>query len=86
VATDADLEAIEAFAERKATLALILAICGFVLLPVIASVFALVVAHQAHRMFRSHPELGGDRHVIVAMVLGWAGLAFGVAALIYAIA
>jgi hypothetical protein len=67
---DADEEAIEAFADQKATLAMLLAVCGFVLLPVIASLFAVVVAHQAHRMIRGHADYRGGGQVIAAMVLG----------------
>ena len=84
VTVDADADATEAFAQRKATTALILAACGFVLLPVIASVFALIAAHQARGMLRDHPGHPAATQAKAAMVLGWLGLAFGTAALIYA--
>ncbi|MDA0170069.1 hypothetical protein OJ998_13310 [Solirubrobacter taibaiensis] len=73
----------EEFAQRKETMALVLAIGG-VLLPVIASAFALLVAYQARGIYREHPEYSGSGLVVPAIVLGWAGLAFGIAAVVYA--
>jgi len=79
-----DAESLEAFAHRKATTAFILAICSFVLCPFVAAVGAVIVGHQARRMYRDHPELPANSLVLPALVLGWLGVAFGIAALIYA--
>ena len=78
-----DQESIEAFADQKATLALILAVCGFFLLPFIASLGAVVVAHQARRMTRGYPDYPRRGLVTAAMVFGYIGLVYGVAALVY---
>lgn len=79
----ADAETLEAFANRKVTSALILAACSFFLCPLVAALGAVVVAHQAQRLYREHPELTRNGGLPIAIALSWAGVAFGIAAVIY---
>jgi hypothetical protein len=83
VAVNPDLEA---FAHRKAVLAIVLAAAGFVILPVISSVFAVIVAHQARRMYRAHPEYRDPDLAFAAIVISWVGLVVAVALMTYIVA
>jgi hypothetical protein len=83
VSIPADDESLEALANQKAVMALILSICGFLLLPLIASVMAVLVAHTARRMSRGHPEFTASSVSLAAMIFGYIGLAYGLGALVY---
>jgi hypothetical protein len=63
-----------AYAQRMAVCALVLAACGFLVLPVISSVLAVVLAHVARRMYRAHPDYGRGDVALAALVLGWIGV------------
>ena len=81
--TTTDEQSIAVIADQKATLALLLAASGFIVLPVIASLFAVIVAHQTRRMMRGRPPHTRAGQVVAAMVMGYVGLAAGLAAVVY---
>ncbi len=56
---------------RRATVALILGAAGFVTIPVVVSVIAIVVANQALREIAADPELAGEQRARVGRVLGY---------------
>jgi uncharacterized protein DUF4190 len=56
--------------DEAAVAALVLAIAGYIALPVIPSVMAIWIGLHAHRRIRATPGLGGDRLALAAVVLG----------------
>ena len=74
---------LDAFVEQKASMAWTLAIFGFTLLPVISSVFAIIVAHQGRGMIREQPWHPAAAQLTKALALGYAGLVVGTGVLIY---
>ena len=66
--SDRELEI--AAAQRKATAALILSICGVVLVPVLCSVMGILFGLQAHRRLKAYPEATGGGQALAAIGLG----------------
>ena len=67
----------------KAVASLVCGIGGFVLLPVVLSVLALVFGHQARREIRERPGEGGEGLATAGIVLGWIGVALGAVAIVF---
>jgi len=59
-----------------AVAALACGIAGLTLLPVLASIAAVVLGIMARDELRRDPTLGGDGMATAGLVLGWIGVAF----------
>ena len=54
---------------------LILGIAGFVVIPVVPSILAVVFGRRAQEELRRDPTVGGDGLATAGIVLGWVALA-----------
>jgi hypothetical protein len=66
----------------KAVVSLALGVAGFVVLPVVCSVLAIILGSQAKHEIQENPRLGGDGMARAGVILGWVGLVFSVVALL----
>ena len=66
----------------KAVASLALGVAGFVLLPVVCSVLAIILGSQAKHEIEADPRLGGEGMARAGVILGWIGLVFSVLALV----
>jgi hypothetical protein len=64
----------QAAAERKASAALILAVLGVILVPILCSALAVVFGIQASRALTSFPAANGGGRALAAIYVGAAGL------------
>lgn len=63
---------------RRATVALILGAAGFVTVPLVVSVIAIVVANGALAEIEADPSLGGAQRARIGRLLGWIGITIAV--------
>ncbi len=67
----------------KAVASLALGVAGFVVVPVVCSVLAIILGSQAKREIEADKRLGGESMARAGVILGWVGLVFvGVALLV----
>ncbi|HEV8451763.1 MAG TPA: DUF4190 domain-containing protein [Gaiellales bacterium] len=66
----------------KAIASLVLGIGGFVILPVVLSILAIVFGRSAKREIAERPGLGGAGLATAGIVLGWIGVALTVLAVL----
>jgi Domain of unknown function (DUF4190)/zinc-ribbon domain len=66
----------------KAVASLALGVAGFVVVPVVCSVLAIILGSQAKHEIEANPRLGGDGIARAGVILGWVGLVFSVVALV----
>jgi len=59
---------------------LVLGIAGFVVLPLVPSILAIVFASKARDEIRANPSIGGDGLATAGNVLGWIGFVMSVVA------
>jgi hypothetical protein len=59
----------------KAIASLILGIGGFLILPIVLSVLAIILGRSAKREIAERPGLGGEGLATAGIVLGWCGVA-----------
>ena len=69
-----------------AVVSLVFGLLGWTVVPVLASVVAVVTGHMARSEIRRDPSLEGDAFALVGLVLGWAMLAFALLAILVLIA
>ena len=71
---------------RTSALAIISLVCGilgWVALPFIASVVAIVTGHMARTEIRRDPSMDGDGMAVAGLVLGWVMVGIGLAVLAF---
>ena len=61
----------------KAIASLILGVGGFLIIPIVLSVLAIILGRSAKREIAERPGLGGEGLASAGVVLGWIGIAFG---------
>jgi uncharacterized membrane protein len=66
----------------KAIASLVLGIGGFVILPLVLSILAIVLGRSAKREIAERPGLGGGGLATAGIVLGWIGVALTVVAVL----
>jgi hypothetical protein len=69
----------------KAIASLALGVAGFILVPVVCSVLAIILGSQAKREIEADPRLGGEGLARAGVILGWVSLVFTVVALVLVI-
>ena len=67
----------------KAVAAAVLGVAGFLVLPIVCSILAIVLAGQARREIADDPRLGGAGLATTGLVLGWLGLVLGVLGMLF---
>jgi hypothetical protein len=67
----------------KAIASLVLGIGGFVILPLVLSILAIVLGRSAKREIAERPGLGGGGLATAGIVLGWIGVALVVLAVLF---
>jgi uncharacterized OB-fold protein len=67
----------------KAIASVALAVAGFVMLPIVCSILAVVLGSQARREIDADPRLGGQSLATTGIVLGWLGLVMSVLGLLF---
>jgi hypothetical protein len=66
----------------KAVASLVLGVAGFLVLPVVCSVLAIVLGTQAKHEIKADPRLGGEGMARAGVILGWVGVVFSVVAVL----
>ena len=66
----------------KAIASLVLGIAGFVVLPVVCSVLAIILGTSARRELAADPSQGGHGLATAGIVLGWVGVGLAVLAVV----
>ena len=61
---------------------LVLGIVGLTVLPLVASIAAIIVGYSARGAIRRDPMLGGDGYATAGIVLGWIALALFVLSIV----
>ena len=69
----------------KAIASLVLGIGGFVILPLVLSILAIVFGRSAKREIAERPGLGGAGLATAGIVLGWIGVAMTVIAVLFVV-
>jgi len=59
----------------KAIASLVLGISGFLIIPIVLSVLAIILGRSAKREIAERPGLGGEGMATAGIVLGWCGVA-----------
>ncbi len=59
---------------------LVLGILGFVMLPLVGSIAAVILGKSAQKEIERTPELEGEGFASAGIILGWIGIALAVAA------
>jgi len=59
----------------KAIASLVLGIGGFLIIPIVLSVLAIILGRSAKREIAERPGLGGEGMATAGIVLGWCGVA-----------
>ena len=67
----------------KAIASLVLGIGGFMILPVVLSILAIVFGRSAKREIAERPGLGGGGLATAGIALGWIGVALTVVAVLF---
>ncbi len=65
-----------------AVVSLVFGLLGWTVVPVLASVVAVVTGHMARSEIRRNPSLEGDVFALVGLVLGWTMLGFALLAIL----
>ena len=66
----------------KAVASLALGVAGFVIVPVVCSVIAIILGSQAKHEIEADPRLGGESMARAGVILGWVGLVFSAVGLL----
>jgi uncharacterized membrane protein YvbJ len=72
--------------EGLAVASLVLGLAGFFVCPVVCSIIAVIVGYHARRKLQSDPTLEGEGLAKAGVIVGWAGIAVGLVAIIGIIA
>ena len=66
----------------NAIASLVLGIAGFVILPLVPSIIAIILGHNAKKDIAGRPGLGGEGMATAGVILGWIGVCYGVFAVL----
>jgi hypothetical protein len=64
--------------EGLAVASFVLGLAGLFVCPIVCSIIAVVLAHQARHRLRADPELEGVGLAKAGLILGWVGVGFGI--------